>query len=319
MIFSEICHSVSSTVFGSWLMLNGSSPLSIGNNNTSGPRSRTPSPEPKQQIKRTRCGTVIQATNRQCVSLAAPPPPCDGSCVGRGGPMQRCQYCKDLAREVLVRSRVLAVQNGVFVNHDHVCCRIAINTRLSHESYLVSSTITPSSSSSATPVFIGRNYGYHMVQQQEEPSNSSSSTSSYRFYCGRNVGRRNYHNQCSRCDGRCGPANSCQCRGCYALEQQYLAALARNPGPILMVNETDSNTSFPSHAGTTADPSHCGNTFCDLPKDQPSETDLLIKNTMESLLKLQSFQDCSENTVIIEQLKAIVDVKQVYGRLLQIN
>eukprot|EP01031_Cornospumella_fuschlensis_P034715 gene34715-42036_t len=45
----------------------------------------------------------------------------------------------------------------------------------------------------------------------------------YLFYCGRHVGRRGYPSPCSRCDGKCGPDNGCQCTACFALEQQYRA------------------------------------------------------------------------------------------------
>ena len=44
-----------------------------------------------------------------------------------------------------------------------------------------------------------------------------------RHYCGRMVGMRGYEQSCGRCDGRCGPTNGCQCRACFAVDQEEVS------------------------------------------------------------------------------------------------
>lgn len=45
----------------------------------------------------------------------------------------------------------------------------------------------------------------------------------YQFYCGRQIGRNNYYNQCQLCEGKCGPRTGCHCMDCHELEMQYAA------------------------------------------------------------------------------------------------
>lgn len=176
-------------------------------------------------------------------------------------------------------------------------------------------------SSSSSSVYVGRNYGYQRVNQQQSVSTTSPSTTTtattstsavYRFYCGRNVGRRNYHNQCSRCDGHCGPANSCQCRACYALEQQYNDARARLSQAELsnVDNSLDASSSAntPLISPTIAMPQEQS-----VNEDESLRTEIndLIRKTMESLAMMQSFPDSPEKDTIVKQLNLIVEAKQV--------
>jgi hypothetical protein len=50
-------------------------------------------------------------------------------------------------------------------------------------------------------------------------------TQTQRHYCGRNVGREKYANECRDCDGKCGPSAGCQCRACFLLDNpQFLSS-----------------------------------------------------------------------------------------------
>jgi hypothetical protein len=43
---------------------------------------------------------------------------------------------------------------------------------------------------------------------------------SNRHYCGKRVGQSGYHSPCGNCDGRCGPNSGCQCKACFALDEE---------------------------------------------------------------------------------------------------
>ena len=94
------------------------------------------------------------------------------------------------------------------------------------------------------------------------PSRNGHYNAGFKFYCGRTVGRSNYHpfQQHCTCDGRCGPDNGCQCRSCFILDQQYAASLTgvtaasmpaavSNPAP-------PSRESRPAAVRNPAPPSH---------------------------------------------------------------
>jgi hypothetical protein len=52
-------------------------------------------------------------------------------------------------------------------------------------------------------------------------------THTERHYCGRNVGRGKYANDCQLCNGRCGPTGGCQCRACFLIDSpQFLSTAA---------------------------------------------------------------------------------------------
>lgn len=60
-------------------------------------------------------------------------------------------------------------------------------------------------------------------------------TKTERHYCGRNVGRGKYANECRECDGKCGPSAGCQCRACFLLDNPQflsLSSLRLNSRPI---------------------------------------------------------------------------------------
>lgn len=62
------------------------------------------------------------------------------------------------------------------------------------------------------------------------------------FYCGKGVNC--YASGCTRCDGRCGPNNGCQCEACYELEKQHRERLHLMPelveNPHIMISYDNS-------------------------------------------------------------------------------
>jgi hypothetical protein len=66
-------------------------------------------------------------------------------------------------------------------------------------------------------------------------------TRTERHYCGRNVGRGKYANDCQLCNGRCGPTGGCQCRACFLIDSpQFLSPAALR----LTSRPTDQRTSL---------------------------------------------------------------------------
>ncbi len=68
--------------------------------------------------------------------------------------------------------------------------------------------------------------GWHEIQTKNKLGNTvilsynthySHYQKSYRYYCGKKIGKNNYHLPCNCCNGHCGPYAGNQCQECYEL------------------------------------------------------------------------------------------------------
>lgn len=127
----------------------------------------------------------------------------------------------------------------------------------------------------------------------------------YRFYCGRKVGRAQYHTQCTSCDGQCGPTDGCQCVACYELEQIYrgtLNAPALLPQPPVPQVVTAAPPSTPIQP--LAAPSVPSSSQKISQKDPKVSID-------EEIASFTTFEECDKMTVWLEKWKILLTEKRV--------
>jgi hypothetical protein len=133
-------------------------------------------------------------------------------------------------------------------------------------------------------------------------------TQTERHYCGRNVGREKYANECRDCDGRCGPSSGCQCRACFLLDNpQFLSpsSLRLNSRPIDRTTQySGTERSFSIEATATCRPYLNGDfysgAFCDGQRQGLGTYSLRIgpRSSSSSPLYLEYPGEWNENQLI---------------------
>jgi hypothetical protein len=204
---------------------------------------------------------------------------CTGFCGPRFG--CQCEACFELEHVIDLRHRVLLLHDDDAVTAD-AANDADVSTSAIKSDY---QRKLPLRNDDDAIVHVS----YNVLDETCHPLVSEDG---YRFYCGRDVSScGGYYNDCTYCDGVCGPGDGCQCFACFVLEQKYIALSRTSPKVTNSVSTTSSMIRLRKNLGGD--------------------------DVVEEIQALSTTNDCFEMEIRMQEWMKMLLTKKVSNTLLQ--